>query len=107
MQFSPIANVLDARRSRPAVAVARGPAAGLSNRRIECIMEQKVQAMQIELSREEAELLRDRLQQQVKELDKEINRTESREFKRALQADDRAMERILGRLAVALEERRE
>jgi hypothetical protein len=68
-------------------------------------MERKVEAMQIELSREEAELLRDRLQQQVKELDKEINRTESREFKRALQADDRAMERILGRLAVALEDR--
>jgi len=63
--------------------------------------------MQIELSREEAELLRDRLQHQVKELDKEINRTESRGFKRALQADDRAMERILGRLAVALEERQE
>ena len=67
----------------------------------------KVEAMQIELSREEAELLRDRLQQQVRELDKEINRTESREFKRALQADDRAMERIIGRLAVALEERPE
>ena len=61
--------------------------------------------MQIELSREEAELLRDRLQQHVKELDKEINRTESRGFKRALQADDRTMERIIGRLAVALEER--
>jgi hypothetical protein len=63
--------------------------------------------MQIELSREEAELLRDTLQQHVKELDKEINRTDRREFKRALQADDRTMERILGRLAVALEERRE
>ena len=63
--------------------------------------------MQIELSRDEAELLRNRLQQQVRDLDKEINRTENREFKRALQADDRAMERILGRLAVALEERRE
>jgi hypothetical protein len=50
---------------------------------------------------------RDRLQQQVKELDKEINRTESREFKRALQSDDRTMERILGRLTDALEERRE
>jgi hypothetical protein len=63
--------------------------------------------MQIELSREEAELLRDTLQQHVKELDKEINRTDRRAFKRALQADDRTMERILGRLAVALEERRE
>ena len=70
-------------------------------------MEWKVEAMQIELSREEAELLRDTLEQQVKELDKEISRTESREFKRALLADDRVMERILGRLSVALEERRE
>ena len=59
--------------------------------------------MQIELSREEAELLRDTLQQQVKELDKEINRTESLKFKRGLQENDRAMERILGRLAVVLE----
>jgi hypothetical protein len=58
--------------------------------------------MQIELSREEAELLRDTLQQQILELDKEINRTESLNFKRGLQANDRAMERILGRLEVAL-----
>jgi len=61
--------------------------------------------MQIELNREEAELLRDTLQQQILELDKEINRTESLNFKRGLQANDRAMERILGRLQVALEER--
>ena len=60
--------------------------------------------MQIELNREEAELLRDTLQQQVKDLDREINRTDNREYKRGLQANDRAMERILGRLAVALEE---
>ena len=60
--------------------------------------------MQIELNREEAELLRDTLQQQVKDLDKEINRTDNREYKRGLQANDRAMERILGRLAVALED---
>lgn len=63
--------------------------------------------MQIELSREEAELLRDTLRQQVRELDKEINRTESFSFKRGLQENDRAMERILGRLAVALEQQRE
>jgi hypothetical protein len=61
--------------------------------------------MQIELNREEAELLRDTLQQQILELDKEINRTENRNFKRGLQANDRAMERILGRLEVALQER--
>jgi len=63
--------------------------------------------MQLELSREEAELLRDTLQQQVKELDKEINRTESFSFKRQLQDNDRVMERILGRLASALERQRE
>jgi len=60
--------------------------------------------MQIELNREEAELLRDTLQQQVKDLDREINRTDNREYKRGLQANDRTMERILGRLAVALED---
>ena len=60
--------------------------------------------MQIELSREEAELLRDTLQQQVKDLDKEINRTDNFEYKRGLQENDRAMERILGRLEVALQD---
>jgi hypothetical protein len=59
--------------------------------------------MQIELTREEAVLLRNMLQHQVKELDKEINRTDSLAFKRELQTNDRAMERILGRLVVALE----
>jgi hypothetical protein len=59
--------------------------------------------MQIELSRDEAEMLRNMLQHQVKELDKEINRTDSLEFKRELQLTDRAMERILGRIAAALE----
>jgi hypothetical protein len=58
--------------------------------------------MQIELSQDEAELLRDILQNQTKELDKEINRTDSLGFKRALQRDDRTIERILGRIAVAL-----
>jgi hypothetical protein len=63
----------------------------------------RVDAMQIELNRDEVELLRDMLQHQVKELDKEINRTDSLAFKRGLQEDDRALERILGRLAAALE----
>jgi hypothetical protein len=73
--------------------------------RSECIIElQEGSAMQIELNREEAELLRDTLQQQVKDLDREINRTDNREYKRGLQANDRTMERILGRLAVALED---
>ena len=60
--------------------------------------------MRIDLSRDEAELLRDTLQQHVAELDKEINRTDSLAFKRELQQDDRAMERILGRIVTALDE---
>lgn len=60
--------------------------------------------MQIELSRDEAELLRNTLQHHVGELDKEINRTDSLEFKRDLQTIDRALERILGRIALALDQ---
>jgi IS4 transposase len=59
--------------------------------------------MQIELTRDEVQLLRDTLQHQVNELDREINRTDSLKFKRELQATDRTIERILGRLAAALE----
>ena len=58
--------------------------------------------MHLELSRDEAELLRDTLQQHVQELDKEINRTDSLAFKRELQQADRTMERILGRISTAL-----
>jgi hypothetical protein len=61
--------------------------------------------MQIELSRDEAELLRNVLQHQVRELDREISRTDSLDFKHDLQETDRAMERILGRLVLALEQR--
>lgn len=60
--------------------------------------------MQIEFSLDEAELLRDMLQHHIEELDKEINRTDSLAFKRELQNTDRAMERILDRLAAALEQ---
>jgi hypothetical protein len=60
--------------------------------------------MQIELSRDEAELLRAMLQHRVEEMDKEINRTDSLAFKRELQQTDRAIERILGRIAAALEQ---
>ena len=60
--------------------------------------------MQIELSRDEAEMLRTVLQNHVRELDHEISRTDSREFKRDLQQTDRAMERILGRIVTALEQ---
>ncbi len=58
--------------------------------------------MHIELNNEEAELLRNVLQNYVRELDREINRTDSLDFKRDLQQTDRAAERILGRLVVAL-----
>ena len=60
--------------------------------------------MQIELSDEEARLLRDTLKTRVEEMDKEINRTDSLAFKRGLQEEDRALERILGRVASALEQ---
>jgi glycine cleavage system regulatory protein len=59
--------------------------------------------MQIELSRDDVELLRDTLQREVRELDKEINRTDSLGFKRKLQETDRRIERILGRITAALE----
>jgi hypothetical protein len=61
-------------------------------------------AMHIELSRDEAAALRDLLQHRVTELDKEINRTDSLEFKSRLQGLDRTIERVLGRVATALEQ---
>ena len=60
--------------------------------------------MQIEFNRGEAELLRDMLQHRIEELDKEINRTDSLAFKRELQNTDRTLERVLGRIAAALEQ---
>jgi hypothetical protein len=59
--------------------------------------------MRIELSKEDAELLRDLLRERVLELDKEINRTDSRAFKNELRKLDRATERILGALSAAVE----
>ena len=59
--------------------------------------------MEIEFSRDEAELLRTALQRHVVELDREINRTDSLEYKRELQQTDRTIERILGRISAALE----
>lgn len=58
--------------------------------------------MQMELSRDEAELLRDLLHNEVEQLDKEINRTDSLRYKRGLQETDRAIEVILGRLTALL-----
>jgi len=59
--------------------------------------------MRIELSHDDAELLRDLLRQRVLELDKEINRTDSLAFKDELRKLERATERVLGQIAGALE----
>jgi hypothetical protein len=59
--------------------------------------------MQIELSRDEVETIRDVLRQRVVELDKEINRTDSLDFKRELQALNRTIERALGSVSSVLE----
>lgn len=60
--------------------------------------------MHIQLTREEASLLRDTLQHEIEELDKEINRTDSLAFKHELRETDRTMGRILGRIRTILEE---
>jgi len=59
--------------------------------------------MHIDLNTEDATLLRDLLQQRVKELDKEINRTDSLAYKHELQRIDRSIERILGDLSAGLD----
>jgi hypothetical protein len=59
--------------------------------------------MHIELSEEDAELLRDLLRQRVVELDREINRTDSWAFKERLRHLERSTERLLGELSAALE----
>jgi hypothetical protein len=61
--------------------------------------------MRIELSNEDITILRDLLRQKILELDTEINRTDSLDFKRQLQQLDRGMERVLGQLTAALEHR--
>ena len=58
--------------------------------------------MQIELSRDEAELLRDVLKNEIHELDTEINRTDSLRYKRGLRDTDRTIADIVGRLTAAL-----
>lgn len=58
--------------------------------------------MQIELSRGEAEILRDVLTNEVEQLDKEINRTDSLRYKRELRDTDRTIASILGRVTAAL-----
>src|SRR6266516_3376087 len=59
--------------------------------------------MQIDLRRDDAEMLRDLLRQRIVELDKEINRTDSLAFKQELQQLDRAIERVVGQLSTALQ----
>lgn len=59
--------------------------------------------MQIDIRRDDAEMLRDLLRRKVVELDVEINRTARRAFKQELRQLDRAMERIVGELSTALE----
>jgi hypothetical protein len=58
--------------------------------------------MEVNIRREDAEIVRDLLQQKIEELDKEINRTESRAFKRELQEIDRAIGRVVTVLSGAL-----
>ena len=52
--------------------------------------------MRIDLSHEEANALRDLLQEKVTELDKEINRTDSLRFKEQLRNVERTLEHVLG-----------
>jgi hypothetical protein len=60
--------------------------------------------MQIELTRDDAEMVREVLRQRIHELDTEINRTDRFAFKHELQELDRAMERVVGKLSTALEQ---
>ena len=59
--------------------------------------------MHIELSRAEAEALRDLLRQKTVELDTEINRTDSLRFKEQLRVLERTIERALAEMTVAIE----
>ena len=52
--------------------------------------------MRVDLSYEEASVLRDVLQEKVTELDKEINRADSLRYKEQLRTIERTLERILG-----------
>jgi hypothetical protein len=59
--------------------------------------------MNIELTDQDAGILRDLLQQKAVELNKEINRTDSLKFKQELKQLDRTIERIVGVLSAGLE----
>jgi hypothetical protein len=55
--------------------------------------------MQIELSQDEALALRQLLREKVRELDKEINRTDSLRFKGELRNVEHQLERVLGAIS--------
>jgi hypothetical protein len=59
--------------------------------------------MRIEITRFEAEAVRSVLRHKISELDTEINRTDSIDFKKGLQQTERALERVLRELGTALE----
>ena len=55
--------------------------------------------MHIELSQDEALALRQLLREKVRELDKEINRTDSLRFKSELRNVEHQLERVLGAIS--------
>ena len=59
--------------------------------------------MQIEVRDEDAEILRDLLREKVLELDKEINRTDSLDFKEKLRQLDRTYGRLLADVSAAMQ----
>jgi hypothetical protein len=90
--------------------VARGPAHAIpqSCTRLNGVFIARLVAvggfyMQIELSRSDAELVRDILRQRVKDLDQEIVRTDRSAFKHELRELERSVERVLGEFSSALE----
>jgi ssRNA-specific RNase YbeY (16S rRNA maturation enzyme) len=60
--------------------------------------------MQVELSFEDAKMLRELRRQRIGELDKEIKRTDSLSFKHQLEDLDRRMEPVLGEISNAVEQ---
>ena len=59
--------------------------------------------MHIELSEDEALALRDMLQDKVRELDTEINRSDSLRFKAELRAIERKLEHVLSSITDAMD----
>jgi hypothetical protein len=59
--------------------------------------------MHIDLRHDDAVMLRDLLRERIRELDKEINRTDHLDFKHDLQQLERTIERIIGQLSAAID----